>query len=231
MNCYKCGRDVPVDAGLAAKIRGPLICPICAFDLRMRDHWLTMARALNSIPERYRGATWNSRVLSDRVPDLAEMTILPQVLLGDRVLLIHGPTGAGKTSFACALARFMVEQTVPDSDSRILSKAQGFRFVVAREIPTAKGEGEGPAPFKVAEKASVLLLDDVGQEATGDGFQAAERCHMVKRILDHRDERELQTIVTTFSTPAEWAARYGAGTARRYWESPDGRVIELGRRT
>lgn len=207
------------------------ICQVCADRMRLREHWVAMDPALKSIPEKYRWALWGSELIYQRVPDFKDIAVQPAELLTYPILLFHGESGAGKTSLASALGRSLVDSASPDSDPAILRRARGFRFVSADEVPTPRTPLlEGPAAAFVARAATVLLLDDVGQEAgAGGAYQAHERCREVKDLMEYCYKRERQIIATTYDGPEEWAARYGAGIARRYWESGDSKVIELRR--
>lgn len=226
--CGSCGAKVAIPAS-APPIA---ICAMCASGPRLREHWASMGAALGSVPDVYRSCVWDSPTLYDRVPDLARARdsedddmVTPAVLLSWPILVLHGPTGAGKTSLAVALYRSMIDSTSPESDAAIVRRAQRARFVDVRDaVPRS-------AVLASARRASVLLLDDVGQEA-GEGatFQSDERCFAIGEILADRHKRRAQTIVTTDGDPDKWGRTYGAGIARRYWENPEAIVKELRRR-
>lgn len=155
-----------------------------------------------------------------------------------RIVVLHGETSAGKTSLASAFLRAIIDQAKPEGSQAMLERARRCRFVDARDIPPPRNVADGPSLAADARRASVLLLDDVGQEAgAGESFGSTDRSQAVADLLNYRDKNGLQTIVTTYNSEAEgvagaaarWA-RYGAGVARRYFEADDGLVIELRRR-
>lgn len=225
----------------------PGICDPCGREQRITEHGARLGAAIESIPIRCRSAKWGSIALAERVPDLGrveDMTddegrpVPVSALLQARIVVIHGDTGAGKTSLAAALLRLIIDQAKPDSEQATIERARRCRFVDARDIPPGAAAPGGISMLATAAGASVLLLDDVGQEAgTGESFGAADRARVVADLLNYRDKHGLQTIVTTYGAAvggvagvvASWA-RYGAGVVRRYLESGDGFVIELHRR-
>lgn len=248
MICAKCNAfvEIPPDLARGGKVvslrgfevdRPPMpagasvVCSECARKRAEREHILTMAAALRSIPERYRDAEWGSDALYRRVPDLLDMTTTPAALLSTRILLLHGESGAGKTSLASALFRWSIESTGPESHPDLIRRAQMSRFVDAREIPPNRNAAEGPMVAAVARRSSFVLLDDVGQEAgEGNAYGAHERSREVADVLSHIDKLNRPCIITTYGTPESWATSYGAGVSRRFWEADDAQIIKLHRR-
>jgi hypothetical protein len=219
----------PIKMGTCSQCRQPImhfgVCRDCGEIIRVREHWMTMKYALDSIPERYRDARWGSQALYDRVPAFRTLAPTPQENFVSRIVMIVGPTGAGKTTLACAILRWIIESAGPDSDARLIARAERARFIDSRDVPPTRDE---PGHYKRACGASVLLLDDVGQEAGhGEGFADMARAQKVSDLLNDRDKRERETIVTTYGTEASWTRLYGAGVARRFWDAPDVKVIRL----
>lgn len=245
MNCARCGGPIVerppsnvVDIGPRCYGRhdtevpsgAHAVCPACADTERYAEHRVSMAAALRSIPEKYRDAVWGSPELRERVADIGEFRIGAAALMSPRVLLLHGESGAGKTTLACALLRWAIDDAGPDAPPDKIGRASAARFVAARDVPPSR-DVQGPLARVVARKASLLVLDDVGQEAgAGESYSAGDRTREVKDLLEFRFDGNMRTIVTTYGNPRTWALSYGGGVVRRYWDDPDARVIELKRR-
>ena len=102
-------------------------------------------------------------------------------------LLIHGPSGAGKTHVAAAIA------------NRCLERGQAALFVVVPDLLDHLRSSYNPANetsydvmFEQVRNAPVLVLDDLGtQHATA---WAQEKLF---QLLNHRYNSQLPTVVTT----------------------------------
>lgn len=201
------------------------ICEGCGAKIRAAEHRARMRGALRSIPERYRDAVVGSLELRERVPDIDKIEFGVRELLKPTCLVLFGETGAGKTSLASSLMRFVIDDTEPNSHPDLIRRAEMALFVSATDLPDSKNLVER------AKRASVAVIDDVGQEAgEGVAFAGNERCYIVKNVLEWRYRNERQTIVTTYDGPEKWAERYGAGVTRRFWEDPDSQQIQLRRK-
>ncbi len=155
-----------------------------------------------SIPDRYRWATFESDALTRRVPSREAIAGATRGAAGSALVLL-GSAGSGKTSLAAAALRAMARRL----------DAVG-RFVTAFDIAKARqehrlGEGEAPAIEK-ALQARVLVLDELGAEL---GRNTA-----VQEVIHERHSRERPTIYTTGFSKSELEGRYGAGIARRIFE-------------
>ncbi len=202
------------------------VCASCGDRLIWREHWISMAPVLESIPPVYQWARWGDDLFFERVPNIRPDHDIRK-LLRSRILLLHGETGAGKTSLACALLRFLVEQSRPE-ESRVDLKLRQARFAEARAV-AAPWTGEGPIPMMTAKRASMLVLDDVGQESIGDGFACEERCQQMANLLDHVYTTGIRAIITTYGPSAIWSKKYGAGIMRRFWEDEQVQVLSMDR--
>jgi DNA replication protein DnaC len=149
------------------------------------------------------------------------------------VLLIQGKSGSGKTSLACAVLRLLIDDGKHPATGAAFDQARCARFASARVLaprdwkeaqdPHAHAEANGRG---AAGRASILVLDDVGQEA-GDGYKANDRSKLIADILADRHDDGARTIVTTFASKTEWQAMYGDGCARRYWDTARVEVVTL----
>jgi hypothetical protein len=195
------------------------ICASCACKNRLEAIREAVAPALATVPPVY-DASWGEAELFRRVPDLAACRRPAADFLSRPVLMLHGPTGAGKSSLAGALFRFIVGGIGPDSVQGEVDFAAAARWVESRDVPA-----DGAA---AAWRASAVVLDDVGQEGgAGESFAAQDRFRVMADLLDklytHRvfGHHRARIILTTYGTHETWRKWYGAGIARRYWEDAD----------
>jgi len=145
---------------------------------------------------------------------------------GSVVLL--GGTGAGKSTAAAAAVLRLSSEAVDDftksgaHSTELLGFASRIVWVTAAALCVARkqhrlGEGEAPV-IKRAESATLLVLDEVGQEL-------AEPAWLLE-LIDTRYARGLPVISTSGLKRAEIEARYGSGSTRRLIE-PRGHFIDL----
>lgn len=217
-------------------------CGPCFEADRLKRHWAAMGKAINSVPEHYRGNEWGSDELRRRCPSLArlendsDIALTPAVLMSSKVVVLYGESGAGKTSLASALFYWIIDSTTPDSAESIITRAQGARFVDACDLSPNPAH-EGIPVAVVARRAPILLLDDAGAEGgTGDSYKAKDRYLETAETLRYRDKHDLTTIVTTpgiYGPKAEedlarrWTDMYGGGIMRRYLEGADAKIVYL----
>lgn len=201
-----------------------------------------MGKAINSVPEHYRGNEWGTDELRRRCPSIpllendSEAPFTPVFLMSSKMLVIYGESGAGKTSLATALFYWTIDSTTPDSAESIIARAQGARFVDACDLSPNPAH-EGIPVAVVARRATILLLDDAGAEGgTGDSYKAKDRYLETAELLRYRDKHDLPTIITTpgiYGPHAEedlarrWTEMYGGGIMRRYLEGADVHVVYL----
>jgi DNA replication protein DnaC len=139
---------------------------------------------------------------------------------------ICGLTGSSKTMSLAALARRwgaqILESGTPDP---MFSDAAWMKALWLAEATKwhRLGTGEPPALAR-ARAASVLFLDDLGQEAAGME-------HVLFGLIDERYEFGRPTIVTCGLTLQEVSVRYGQHLSRRFSEKSVGSIIDLFPRT
>lgn len=208
----------------------PGVCDPCAARVQREEQDAGLAAAYASIPAEFRWARPTAQELTGRVHKLKPGPDVEARVraLGDapRVLL-HGAGGAGKTSLACAVLRHVIDAGRYPAPAAAFNLARRARFVAARCIADRRDESE---PYRVLRsdcaRASVLVLDDVGQEA-GDGYRANDRSKLIADILADRHDANAQTIVTTFADESQWRSMYGDGIARRFWDTTRVKVVRL----
>jgi DNA replication protein DnaC len=200
-----------------------------------QQHLLPAAEALATIPERYRGARLDAPELRERVP-LAVGIEQARAFADMRqanVMLFLGATGRGKTTLATAVFWSHLERAMaPGATDADRSWARRALWVSARKLAMARREsslGSEPALVERARNASLLLLDDLGQEAPADQGD-------VVAVLSDRQAEGRPTLVTfgfrlndaanDVRDPMCMRTRYGAHLERRLTEHNV--VIDLG---
>jgi hypothetical protein len=205
--------EVPVGGWTCTRCRRPVghpgVCDACGawFDKGREDDQIR--DALGTIPERFRWAAFDSPDLVARVapgsPCRARSAVEDLASKRVGIVLIAGETKRGKTSLACAMMRELA--------TRRHRLARHMRFVSALELARCRveaGLGRVPAELDAARRASLLVLDDLGQEVTGQD--------VLREALHARHDRDLPAVVTTHLDADGLARVYGAGTARRLTE-------------
>lgn len=174
---------------------------------------------MTSIPPAFEWATFSNQLLLERLRGDQVSLVRAQTSVGERVVILVGASGTGKTSLAVAMMREW-------SDRR----GEAALFMPALDLASAIARSRlGLEPPEIAASivAPLLVLDDLGTEAT----------HLAGAIVEtvfHRHAHLRPTILTTWLGDDETretrgnalAARYGDGFARRV--AGDARVIHLG---
>lgn len=180
----------------------PGICDPCAerYERRQEDTHLTTC--MESIPPRFRWAAFSSEILATRVSRVEDgRECARRLMTGSHMLVLSGGAGKGKTSLACAILREIAGARSPVS--------WRCRFVEAKELGVSRRDaslGETPESVRIGKGASVLVLDDLGQETSTEP---------ITEVLHYRHNRRAPTIVTTFLGERQLLARYDGGTERR----------------
>lgn len=164
--------------------------------------------ALATIPKRFGWAQVGHADLARRVQTREPLADVVKRVLGASRVIFVGPSGAGKTSLACACLRERVPHGL---------YMTAFRLGVARS-QASLGQGE-PAEVERAMTAPLLMLDELGGEAK-------TATNAVRDVLFARHDADLPTWITTGFTGKQIAETYGDGALRRIIE--DAYIVKLG---
>ena len=219
--CHVCRVEM-LDAGKRDRL-----CQTCA-DGETDRRRLQLRQALADMtPPHYRWATQNAPELVQRVTPSNAIARAFAAIAATSVVFV-GPAGTGKTCLGRAVwVEAVVGGVHPTRRTSsvgepIYAGGNGL-FVTTFELAKARREhklGNGEAELiEDAILVRALLLDELGSEA-GRGDTT------VSEIIHERHARDLQTFYTTPYSLEDLQARYGAGIARRIFESAA--VIRLG---
>lgn len=211
--CGVCGRDIG---------RNVWAHDECAEVQRQEGIRRKLDEARASIPADYAWATFDAPEICLRVKPAKALRVAARAWAeGERMLTLTGPSGAGKTSLACAMLRATIE-----------SGARGVetsRFMRSWELAKARSEhalGRGEAPLvTLALRAHTLVIDELGEELRSSS-KLVRGDTAIRDVLHQRQAEGRRTIVTTYLSIDEIAEAYGAGIARRLDER--GLIVELG---
>lgn len=219
----------------AAIIKDPGTCSRCTHDAQraaMRAEYAKAAEErrreetraiLEIVPRHFRdaaadgiGGLAQARVANPAAVDAARGA------LGGPMVLIHGHAGSGKTTLAAAMLGELVQRAI-GGDAAAARLVRGAVWVTAAELVRARaahklGDGEAPA-VQEAMAATLLIIDDLGQERGGD------RDGALADTLWARHENERACVFTTHLGGKEIAATYGSGFLRRLSETGHAVVI------
>jgi DNA replication protein DnaC len=185
-------------------------------------HWLMELRTMSArqeqrIPSHYIGAVvtvpevaeW-VRALVDIVRD--ERRTVPRILTGPSLLLL-GKTGTGKTFQAYGAIRALAASGAGCS---WLATTAADMYGTLRPRPRVDSEEE----FNRYARAGLLVLDDLG---AAKGSEWNEEINY--RLINHRYENELPTLITSNVEPAKLAGALGERVASRLVEMAQRVVI------
>lgn len=187
-------------------------------------HWVgetleQSARKALAIPARYADAVVDVPAVADWVKALVEIAlqnrrIVPYVRSGPSLLLL-GKTGTGKTHQAYGAIRAIGVSGV--GCSWLVTTAADM-YAQLRPRPKVDSEAE----FRRYADVGLLVLDDLG---AAKGTEWNEEVNY--RLINHRYENELPTLVTSNVAPPDLVADLGGRVASRLVEMAD-RVVLRG---
>lgn len=230
--CCVCHERPPADE-YATMFNPSVLCAECgrrrAEESARYDRVARMRSTVHGIPSTFRLVDRDDplRVITLDSPALLERVhrhdaiVEAKAALDATVVLLHGPTGAGKTSLAAAMIGSMAAQYIDGASKALWTRLvherdrefSGLCWTTAKKLSLARGQhklGGGEAPLvEQASECGLLVLDDLGQEADWSA---------VYDVIDARYTTGKPTIVTTFLTWPAIKARYGDGMGRRLTE-------------
>lgn len=110
-------------------------------------------------------------------------------------------------------------------------RARGLRFVTAHNLLTSNQRDVDDDAVESAQRASILLLDEVGEElgsAERGKYLSAARSPAVTSVIKHRWNAEKRFFASTPYLPDKLETMYEGGTFRRLVEDASGAcVIDL----
>lgn len=138
-------------------------------------------------------------------------------------LLLLGGTGAGKTTLGTAVFRHLADRVLaPEATEADEDFVRGMVWIPAMELARSRREtplGKSNTKVERALNATVLMLDDLGQEAPADKEDLVY-------VLTERQRYRRKTIVTCGFPLDSLEERYGAHLERRLTERAH--VLNLG---
>jgi DNA replication protein DnaC len=164
---------------------------------------LSIRAAMAGIPERYRGATFETFDAMDG-KDEARASALRWD--GRESVVMCGMWGVGKTHLACAMALSQLRKNRPVR----FEDVKGFLDELKARFGTDQVQ---PYYERVADFPGVLVFDDLGAEQDGEWAEA-----QLRALLNRRYSRRLTTIVTTNLGHTAITHRIGGAVASRLSE-------------
>ncbi|MFF5404575.1 ATP-binding protein [Streptomyces misionensis] len=188
------------------------------------DHWTIARREISYANERipfiYRNAIADQPDVKAWADSLAAASrqqsagrIMPSVGR-HRSLLLLGPTGTGKTHQAYGVLRYLAPTGI---NWNWTATSSADMYAALRPRAGVDSETE----FRKYAHARLLLLDDLGAAKSSEWTEEINF-----RLINHRYENQLPTILTSNVLPAELMDRVGDRVSSRLIEMCDRIVIK-----
>ncbi|MBV7671407.1 ATP-binding protein [Streptomyces halstedii] len=180
-----------------------------------------ITQARTAVPFIYRNAvatlpetlTWITALVDDARAQQKRRDAITPVISRGRSLLLLGPTGVGKTHQAYGALRRLA---VTGVSATWLTTSSADLYAALRPRAGVDSETE----FRRYAHARLLLVDDLG------AAKATEWTEEINfRLVNHRYENQLPTLLTSNVLPKQLADRLGDRVASRLIEMCDRAVI------
>ena len=184
----------------------------------------SITEAAKTIPAHYSAATadspeiqtWLKELVTTARADQAERGAPLASVFQGRSLLLLGPTGTGKTHQAYGAIR---ELAITGVAARWVSTTTADLYAALRPRHGIDSEAE----FRRYRDARILLIDDLGADRKPTEF--TEEVNF--RLINHRYEHRMPTLITSNLLPKEIAERLGDRVTSRLIEMCE-RVVFAG---
>ena len=175
----------------------------------------SITEAAKIIPCHYRTAvadspeiqTWLQELIATALDDQAERGAPVASVFQGRSLLLLGPTGTGKTHQAYGAIR---ELAITGVAARWITTTTADLYAALRPRHGIDSEAE----FRRYRGARILLIDDLGADRKPTEF--TEEVNF--RLINHRYEHHLPTLITSNLLPKEISDRLGDRVTSRLIE-------------
>jgi len=145
------------------------------------------------VPIRFKDASYENDV-----PDEVKKIFLEQVRKREGIYLL-GEAGVGKTHIACAIGKYLLEET-----QSLLFETSGDLLEKIREDYEAEYNNKEDIFRTLMNFPGILILDDIGAEKTSSWV--VERLYL---ILNKRYQDMLPTIFTSNCSIEELSEKFG----------------------
>lgn len=181
------------------------------------------AKVLGRLPEQFRARSGAEMLAAIKCPEHRE--VARRWDWGQPGCILSGPSRVGKTTAAACLFRRIL--ATHSGRWQALRWGGSLRLVKASQEARQRPARDGVDDMALYERASLLVLDDLGQEPRSDWS-----LEILHELLEVRYGRGLPTIATTELGKIELFDRYGTATMARILESGGqvGKVLEAAKR-
>lgn len=125
-------------------------------------------------------------------------------------IILSGEYGRGKTGLLTPVLRHAIEQ----GKSGLWIEVYDF----IAEVQKGYNDGESNARLEAAQRADIILLDDLGDKSR-DRAETDDRRRILYQLINYRHNHTLPMMITTNLTGPELAMQFGPRTFERIIES------------